>query len=321
MLNALWYLAPHLAELREEVLPPLPQGAVQVRTLFSAISRGTESLIYQGLVPATEFTRMRAPNMAGDFPYPVKYGYANVGRIEDGPAALIGQIVFGLHPHQTFYQALPETLVTVPPHIPPARAVLSANMETALNAVWDASPGPGDRITVVGGGVVGCLVAYLCGHLLGAEVTVVDINPARATIAQALGVSFALPADVPLNSDVVFHSSASAAGFATALLAAGDEATVLELSWYGSNSVNVPLGGAFHSRQIRLQASQVGHISASRRPRWSYHRRLKTAVHLLKDPRLDILLSPVTEFHQLVDHLPSLFHPSSTELCCLIHYS
>lgn len=318
--QALWYVAPERAELREETLPPLPLGSVQVRALFGALSRGTESLIFRGQVPEAEYGRMGAPFMDGSFPFPVKYGYSNVGRVEIGPSELLGQLVFSLRPHQAVYQAASDTVVIVPTTVSAQRAVLAANMETALNAVWDAAPGPGDRVAVIGAGVVGCLVAFLCGHLPGAEVTLVDVNPERATIAQALGVQFATPAAAPLDCDVVIHSSANAAGLATALASAGEEATVLELSWYGASAVSVPLGGAFHSRQIRLQSSQVGHISAARRPRWTYRRRLSAALAMLSDPRLDVLLAPAVDFARLPSSLPDILGRQSTVLCQLIRY-
>lgn len=318
--QALWYTAPEQAECRPEILPSLAEGAVQVRSVFGALSRGTESLVFRGQVPEAEYNRMRAPFMGGAFPFPVKYGYSNVGRVEQGPESLIGKLVFSLMPHQTAFQAGSDAVIVVPVGVEAARAVLGANMETALNAVWDAAPGPGDRIAVIGGGVVGCLVAYLCGHLPGAEVTLVDINPERAAITRALGVHFALPQAAPQECDVVIHCSANAAGLTTALGCAGEEATVLELSWYGSDMVAAPLGGAFHSRQIRLQSSQVGHISASRRPRWTYRRRLSAALNMLTDARLDVLLAPAVDFASLPAHLPEILGRQSTVLCQLIRY-
>ncbi|BDX22096.1 dehydrogenase [Polynucleobacter sp. TUM22923] len=318
--RSLWYTGPERAEIRTEELKPLPAGAVQVRSLFGALSRGTESLVYRGLVPEGEFERMRAPFMEGIFPYPVKYGYSTVGRVEEGPSSLLGKFVFSLTPHQTLYQMDSNDVVFIPGEIKPERAVLAANMETALNAVWDAAPGPGDKIAIIGAGVVGCLVAYLCAHLPGTEVTLVDIKSERAAIAQALGVRFSLPECAPVDCDIVIHCSASASGLATALACAGDEATVLELSWYGATSISAPLGGAFHSRQIRLQSSQVGHISTSRRPRWTYRRRLSAAIGMLNDVRLDVLLTPAVEFDELPARLPEILGQQSDALCCLIRY-
>ena len=318
--QSLWYVAPKQAEIRYQSLAPLPSQFVQVRALFGALSRGTESLIYQGLVPESEFTRMALPWMEGSFPFPVKYGYSVGGIVEDGPSDWIGKRVFALQAHQTVYQADIQSVVLLPDEVSAERAVLAANMETALNAVWDAAPGPGDRITVIGGGVIGCLVAYLCGHLPGAEVTLVDINPERESIAKRLGIAFSLPEAAPTNCDTVFHCSASVSGLATAMTVAGNEATVLELSWYGDSPIAAPLGGAFHSRQIRLQSSQVGHISTSHRPRWSHRRRLQTAIKLLTDSALDVLLDPAVNFVDLPERLPDLLSARSGTLCCLICY-
>jgi threonine dehydrogenase-like Zn-dependent dehydrogenase len=264
---------------------------------------------------------MRAPFMGGAFPFPVKYGYATVGQVQAGPPELLDRWVFSLTPHQDFFNVPIDAVSLVPEGVSPMRAVLAANMETALNAVWDAKVGPGDRIVVVGGGVIGCLIAFLCGHLPGASVTLVDINAERAVTAKALGVRFALPGEAPTDCDLVFHCSATQAGLATALGLAGEEATVLELSWYGTQLVGAPLGGAFHSKQLRLQSSQVGHVSATRRPRYTYRRRLGVALELLKDARLDTLLAPAVAFADLPKQLPQILGQPSGILCQLIHYS
>lgn len=318
--QSLWYVGPDRVEMRSEVLGPLPENHVQVRSIFSALSRGTESLVYKGLIPESEYTRMAAPFMGGKLPFPVKYGYSNVGRIELGPSELIGQLVFSLMPHQSIFQTELTNVLMIPTQIPVQRAVLAANMETALNAVWDVSPGPGDRIAIIGGGVLGSLVAYLCGHLPGAEVTLVDINPERAVLAKKLGVQFSSPESAPKDCDLVIHCSASAAGLSTAIESAGEEATVLELSWYGANKIDVSLGGAFHSRQLRLQSSQVGHISSAHRPRWSHRRRLAAALSMLSDDRLDHLLTQPIRFESLPSQLPQIFSAQSSQLCCLIQY-
>jgi hypothetical protein len=318
--QALWYTGPGRAEIREEQITPPTEGEVRVRALFGALSRGTEALVAAGRVPADEYERMRAPHMGGAFPFPVKYGYATVGRVEDGPAELRGRVVFAIYPHQSRFN-LPAAAVTpVPDGVPPARAVLAANMETALNAVWDAAPGPADRIAVVGAGVVGALVAYLCGRLPGAEVTLVDINPARAGLAGRLGVNFAAPDAAPSDCDLVVHASGHGAGLATALRLAGDEATVLEMSWYGAGEVAVALGGAFHSRRLRLVSSQVGRVAPSHRPRWSYGRRLAAALALAADDRLDALLASPVGFADLPQRLPEILGPGSGVLCQVIAY-
>jgi threonine dehydrogenase-like Zn-dependent dehydrogenase len=319
--TALWYVGPGRAELRaEEIAAPKP-GEVRVRARFGAISRGTERLVQAGRVPASEYDRMRAPFMGGAFPFPVKYGYATVGEVEAGPAELQGRAVFSLHPHQSLFTVPIEAVFAIPESVPPRRAVLAPNMETALNAVWDGGPGPADRIAIVGGGLVGLLVAYLCARLPGADVTVVDVAPGRGEVAQAVGARFALPSAAPADCDLVFHASGSAAGLATALRIAGDEASVVELSWYGSGDIAAPLGEAFHSRRLRLISSQVGKVAPSHRARWTHGRRLAAALALLKDPALDALLAPAMAFDHLPAKLPSVFGADSGVICQLICYS
>jgi NADPH:quinone reductase-like Zn-dependent oxidoreductase len=316
--KALWYVAKGRTELRDEAVAAAAPGELRVRARYGAVSRGTERLVFEGRVPETEYERMRAPFMTGAFPFPVKYGYSIVGVAEEG--ADRGRTVFVLHPHQTEFVVPAAAVAMVPDPVPPERAVLAANMETALNAVWDAAPGPADRIAVVGGGVVGLLVARLCVRMPGTAVTVVDVAPARAELARALGAQFATPADAPENCDVVFHASASGAGLATALRIAGDESAVVELSWYGRGEVAVPLGQSFHSRRLRLLSSQVGKIAASHRPRWTYQQRMSAALALLDDPALDVLLAPPVAFAELPARLPGLLVDSADARCPLIRY-
>lgn len=306
MARALWYVRPGVVELRPVQLGMPQPGEARVRMLFSGVSRGTERLVAAGLVPATEHDRMRAPLQDGDFPFPVKYGYCAVGTVEDGPQELVGSTVFCLHPHQDRFAAPVAMLAPVPDIVPARRATLAANMETALNAHWDAATGPGDRIAVVGGGIVGLLVAYLAARLPGAEVTLVDVDLGRTELAKALGAGFALPSAAPRDCDIVFHTSANPAGLATALACAGMEGTIVELSWYGDKDVAVPLGAAFHSRRLRLISSQVGQVAASRRPRWTYRRRLEKALALLADPVLDRLVTHEIAFADAPQLLPGL---------------
>jgi hypothetical protein len=318
--RALWYLGPGRVEIREERLGALADGHVRVRALYGAISRGTEALIAAGRVPVGEFQRMRAPFMAGNFPFPVKYGYATVGKVEAGPPELLGRNVFVLHPHQTRFDVPAEAAAPVHEDIPLSRAALAANMETALNATWDAAPGPYGRIAIVGAGVVGALVAFICARIEDADVTLVDINPQRGELARALGVKFALPDNVPTGCDFVFHASATGAGLTTALNAATDEATIIELSWYGSGVVAVPLGGAFHSRRLKLISSQVGQVAPSHRQSWTHRMRLDAAIKLTAHPHLDVLLAPAIAFEELPAQISDILKPQSGVLCQLISY-
>ncbi len=316
--TALWYAAPGRAELREEAVLAPGAGEVRVRALHGALSRGTEALIFAGKVPQSEHQRMRGPHMGGIFPFPVKYGYSIVGRIDGGPMS--GKTVFALHPHQNVFVLPADALVEVPAAVPPQRAVLAANMETALNAMWDSAAGPADRIAVVGAGVVGVLVAYLCSRLPGADVTLIDVDPSRANLAALLGLKFALPENAPKDCDAVFHTSGNGGGLATALTLAGEEAKVIEMSWYGENEVTLPLGGAFHSRRLSIVSSQVGRVAPSHRTRWPYARRLAAALALLDDPRLDALLTAPIGFADLPAALPRILAPGSGILCQLIDY-
>ena len=317
--QALWYVGPGKAEIRAETVPPPGAGEVRVRAVASALSRGTERLVFSGMVPESEYDRMRAPFMGGAFPFPVKYGYAMVGRVEDGPADLKNRLCFALYPHQTVFNLAAENIVPLPDGLPAERAVLAANMETALNATWDGEAERARRIAVVGAGVLGLLVARLCVKL-GAAVTVVDIEPSRGEIARKLGAAFAAPDAAPEGCDLVIHTSASEAGLATALRLAAFEATVLELSWYGAKEVRVPLGGAFHSQRLKLVSSQVGHVAPSRRATWTYRRRLEEALRLLDDPALDALLAPPVAFGDLPKKLPDILNPTSGVLCQLVRY-
>jgi len=318
--RALWYAKPGKVELRAEPLAPPGTGQARVRTAFTGISRGTERLILNGLVGKSEWERMRAPLQAGAFPFPVKYGYCATGTVEEGPADVQGRPVFCLHPHQDVFVAPLSMLVPVPDGIPLRRATLGANMETALNAHWDAGTGPGDRITVVGAGIVGLLVAHLAARLPGAEVTVIDILADRRPLAESLGARFAPPEEAPGEADVVFHTSASAPGLATAIGAAGEEATIVELSWYGERSVEAPLGGPFHSRRLKLVSSQVGQIANSRRSRWTYRRRLEAALKMLTDPALDSLVAAEVDFEDAPAALPALLDTYAPALAPVIRY-
>lgn len=320
MARALWYTAPRVCAIRECALGPLKSDEVLIRSLFSCVSRGTEGLVLRGDVPESEWARMRAPFQEGDFPFPVKYGYANVGEVLDGPSHLIGSRVFSLFPHQTVFSLPLEACVPIPASLPSPRAGLAANMETALNALWDGKPSPGDHICVVGGGVVGLLTAYVCQQLPGSTITLIDTNPRRAALAEAFGVAFAQPEQAPADQDLVFHTSATASGLSTALRSAGDGATVIEMSWYGDKRVEVPLGADFHSRRLKLVSSQVGTIAAERLARWTYRRRLETAMSLLDDPVLDRLISHQVPFEDAPDRLPEVLNTPSDVLAALIVY-
>ncbi|HWF85282.1 MAG TPA: zinc-binding alcohol dehydrogenase [Vicinamibacterales bacterium] len=319
--RAFWVVAPGRGEIRTEPLTvPADADAVVVRALYSGISRGTEALVFHGRVPPSEYERMRAPFQVGDFPAPVKYGYASVGVVECGPARLLNRTVFVLHPHQTRYNVPAEWIHVVPDDVPPERAVLTANLETAINGVWDARPHLGDRVVVIGAGTVGCLTAWLAGRIPGCDVELVDVNLGRAAIARALGVRFTPPEMVSAGADVVIHASGSPEGLDLALRVAGFEATVVELSWYGEQLVPLRLGGGFHALRLTLKSSQVGTVAGSQRSRWNADRRIGLALRMLADPALDVLITGESAFDDLPETMERLASGPGPALCHRIRY-
>lgn len=304
--RALWAVAPGRAEIREEVLPPPGPGEALVRATASGVSRGTERLVLDGRVPPNQWAAMRAPLMAGDFPFPVKYGYAAVGVVEDGPAELRGRRVFCLHPHQDRFVAPASMCVPVPDGVPDRRAVLAANMETAVNVLWDARPLVGERALVVGAGVVGLLAAALLGRVPGLDLAVSDRDPSRADAAEALGLGFCAPEAAQDGRDLVVHASGDPDGLRLALGLAGFEGRIVEASWFGDREASLPLGEAFHARRLSLVSSQVGSVAPAMRGRRTHAERLALALRLLEDARFDALLGPATPFEALPAAFPAL---------------
>jgi 2-desacetyl-2-hydroxyethyl bacteriochlorophyllide A dehydrogenase len=318
--QAFWLREPGCGEIRPVTLPEPGEEEIVVRTLCSGVSRGTETLVFRGRVPPSQYATMRAPFQEGEFPAPVKYGYLNVGAVEHGPAELRGRTVFCLYPHQTAYVVPAAAVTVVPDGVPPARAVLAGTVETAVNALWDAGPLIGDRVAVVGAGMVGCCVARLLRRFPAVEVTLVDVDPGRAEVAAALDVGFALPADAAGDLDLVVHASATSAGLQRSLELLAPEGTVIDLSWYGDSEVRLSLGGAFHSGRLGIRASQVGTVSPARAGRRTTVQRLALALELLHDPAFDVLLTGQSSFGELPDVMARLAAGSLPALCHTITY-
>ncbi|NJP49783.1 dehydrogenase [Streptomyces sp. SBST2-5] len=318
--RAFWLNEPGHGEIRDVTLPDPGEGEVLVRSLYSGVSRGTETLVFRGGVPESQHAAMRAPFQEGDFPGPVKYGYLNVGVVEEGPQALTGRTVFCLYPHQTRYVVPADAVTPVPDAVPAGRAVLAGTVETAVNALWDAAPLVGDRIAVVGGGMVGCSVAALLARFPGVRVQLVDADPKRAETAEALGVGFALPEAAAGDCDLVVHASATEQGLSRSLELLAPEGAVIELSWYGDRRVSLPLGEAFHSRRLTIRSSQVGTVSPAR-PGRSYADRLALALELLADPALDALVTGESPFEDLPGVMPRLASGEIPALCHRVAYA
>lgn len=322
--RAFWIVGPGRGRVIEEALPSPGEGEVLVEAIASGVSRGTETLVFTGRVPPSQYRAMRAPFQGGDFPALVKYGYASVGRVVATGGAngdhLLGRVVFCLHPHQDRYVIPVEAVIPVPDRVPAARAVLAANMETAVNALWDAGPRIGDRIAVIGAGVVGCLVAALAARLPGAVVELVDIDPAKAAVVGALGVPFRLPDEAGGERDLVIHASGSPTGLADALRLAGFEATVIEMSWFADQNVALPLGEAFHSRRLTIRSSQVGAVSPARRARRGHRDRLALALGLLADPIFDCLIDSEGRLEDLPQTMTEIADGRRSALCHRVTY-
>lgn len=321
--TAFWTTGPGRGELRtQELGRPAPDQAL-VRSRAGGISRGTERLVFAGRVPESQWPAMRAPLQYGDFPFPVSYGYATAGVVEDGPAHLHGKRVFCLHPHHDVFLAPAAMCAPIPDAVPDRRAVLAANMETAVNVLWDARPLVGERALVVGAGVVGLLVAFLLGRLPGLDLHVCDIDPARRALAEHLGARFCAPTDAPADRDLVIHASASAAGLSLALTRCGFEARIIEASWFGDAACPLPLGEAFHARRLSLISTQVGAVAPAMRGRRTHAERLALALCLLEDPRLDALLGPDIPFLDLPARMGDVLQPPAgapQPLCPVVTY-
>ncbi|GAA2349288.1 zinc-binding alcohol dehydrogenase [Dactylosporangium salmoneum] len=318
--RAFWSVGDGKGEIRPEPLRTPGEDEVLVRALYSGVSRGTETLVFAGKVPPDQHSVMRAPFQEGDFPFPVKYGYLSAGLVEAGPARLVGRAVFCLFPHQTAYVVPREKVVEIPAGVPPRRAVLAGTVETAVNALWDAAPLVGDRVSVLGAGMVGCCVAALLARFPGVEVELIDVDPARRATAEALGVTFATPQEASAGRDLVVHASATEPGLQQALGLLAPEGTVLELSWYGDRPVTLSLGGVFHSGRLAIRSSQVGTVSPARAGRRSYADRLALALRLLRDPAFDALITGESPFEDLPRVLPALATGELPALCHAITY-
>ena len=318
--TAYWTTAKEHGELRTEDVPAPGPGEALVRALYSGISKGTEMVVHAGAVPPRVAEEMRAPHQEGQFPGPVKFGYLSVGIVEEGPEGWKGQRVFCLNPHQDLYVVPVESLTRIPDDVPSRRAVLTGTVETAVNALWEAGPRLGDRVAVVGAGLVGGMVATLLRTFPLQRLQLVDLDHGRKQLADTLGVDFAHPDDALADCDIVFHCSASQEGLERSLQLVGDEGDVIEMSWYANREVTVPLGEDFHARRLSIRASQVGMVARARRHRRTNADRLDLAVSLLEDPVFDAFLTGSSKFEDLPGVVQSLADGTLEALCHVVEY-
>jgi 2-desacetyl-2-hydroxyethyl bacteriochlorophyllide A dehydrogenase len=318
--KSLWFEEAGKAVFREDELPDLRKGWCCIDTSYSAISPGTERLVFLGDVPNDLFSQMKTAYMGGDFAFPLKYGYSLVGRIIDGSFERIGQTVHILHPHQNRCVVREEDAFPVPDDIPSKRATLASNMETAVNAVWDSGLTIGERALVVGFGIVGSLVARLLSFFPGVEVTITDNNPLKLSLAEKMEFDVQSPDNKSNAFDVAFHASGDPNGLQSAIDSVGFEGRVVELSWYGKKEVSLNLGGSFHSMRKKILSSQVSSIPPQFRSKWDFNKRKSLVFEFLARDVFDTHITHSYPFDDLVRVFDDLKTPPTEGLSYLVVY-
>ncbi|WNJ16800.1 zinc-binding alcohol dehydrogenase [Pontibacter sp. G13] len=318
--QALWHLDAQSSELAEVPLEISPTLPCTVETQASLISSGTERLVSSGLVPASIQPDMRVPYMRGNFEFPMTYGYSLVGKVSNHDHPLSGQMVHLLHPHQTICQVASGDAFPVPEGIPARRATLASNLETAVNAIWDSGMSTGDKILVVGFGIIGSLVARLASLFPGTEVYVAETQRKRRMMAEQMGFFLLGDHDSEVEFDCAFHCTGASGGLQTAIDQVGYEGVIVELSWYGTRGIEVNLGGDFHSKRKKIISSQVSNLPADRQGRWGFRRRKETVFELLKDPVFDAHITREIPFEELPDFFQRLRQGEIHELACCVSY-
>lgn len=303
MAREYWTEAAGSGGIRAADIPAPGPGEVLIETEVSGISPGTETLVHRGQVPAEVADLMAAPHQLGTLDFPVSHGYLNVGVVRRGPAELLGRRVFTLSGHRS-HLVVPESAChVVAAEVPSERALLAGVAEVGLNAVWESQASLADRIAVIGGGLVGLVTALLAARVSPARLQVIETDPRRRAAAGELGLDAVPPEQADGDNDVVLHTSATQQGLRRSLEITGDDATVVEMSWYGDRQPPVPLGADFHARRLRLLASQVGEVAVPKRHRRSRRQRLGAALGLLDD-RFDALVtgsSPLERLPKVMD--------------------
>jgi threonine dehydrogenase-like Zn-dependent dehydrogenase len=318
--RAFWLTGKGRGALKREALPdPGGEEWCVVRAMFSAVSPGTERLVADGKVPVALRKEMRCPYMGGNFPFPVKYGYSLVGEVVQGPVELRGRKVHVLHPHQDVCVVRSEDVRPLPDDLPPARATLASNMETAVTAAWDSGVALGERVLVVGFGIVGSLIARIFGLGPAVDLEIAEKRPDRRRLAESMGFR-ATGRPSAESFDVAFDTSGTPAGLQTAIDSVGVEGRVVAVSWFGAEPVRLDLGGSFHSRRKRIIGSQVSRIPGSLRPRWDIRRRTELVFRLLERPEFDLHVGPTVPFTELPKAFETLVRRSPGGLSPLIMY-
>ncbi len=302
--HALWHVDPAHSVLRQQTLGKLTPGECLVKTRFSMVSLGTERLVCKGGMSPEAYGPMTVPYMQGAFSFPLTYGYSLTGEVIDGPQEWLGERVHAMHPHQDLCVIHSHDLTVVPGNVPLDRAVLASNLETAVNGVWDGQPIMGQRVLVIGYGLIGALIAHLVKPIPGIELHIHDIRGSRKELAIANGHHVWDAAESqPGDYDLIFHTSASSAGLQFAIDHTREEGRVIEMSWYGNQTVNLDLGASFHYGRNRIISSQVSRIASPALPHFDHHRRKSLIFQLLADDAYHKFLGEGIVF----DQSPSFF--------------
>jgi 2-desacetyl-2-hydroxyethyl bacteriochlorophyllide A dehydrogenase len=314
--RSLYFTAPHTIDVREEPLPALAAGQVLAQTLCSAISPGTEMLVYRGQVPTEMAVDETIAALGGQFRFPLKYGYSAVGRVlELGPgvdSAWQGRTVFAFNPHESHVIADIAQLFPLPDDVDAETALFLPNMETAVNFLLDGAPLIGERVAVLGQGVVGLLTTALLARCPLANLTTFDHYPLRRETSLALGAHVSLsPESSPaLQADLTYELSGSPAALDAAIALTGFDGRIVVGSWYGQKRAALDLGGRFHRSRIRLISSQVSTLTPALSGRWDKARRLQVAWAMLRAVRPGRLithrvpLAAAAEAYTLIDQHP-----------------
>jgi 2-desacetyl-2-hydroxyethyl bacteriochlorophyllide A dehydrogenase len=286
----IYFTAPGQVEVRQVSLPPLTQGQLLVETIYSAISPGTEMLVYRGQFPKD--LSDAHDTLSSGLSYPTSYGYASVGKVvkisKEMRHRWLGRLVFAFQPHASHFIVTPDELFPLPEGMDPETACFLPNMETAVNFVQDAAPILGERALVFGQGIVGLLTTALLAEFPLAALVTCDRYPLRREASLALSASAALDPNetgfreqvrdlLPSGADLSLELSGAPAALDDAIALTGFGGRVLIGSWYGEKKVTLDLGGAFHRSRIKLIASQVSTLSPQLSARWDKSRRMEVA--------------------------------------------
>lgn len=279
----------------------IPQNnEVLVKTIYSGISYGTEKIVYSGNVPKSQRSLMRCPYQEGEFGSNVKYGYMNVGKVMNGPSKLVNRYVYTLYPHQTQYVLPLEELTFIPKLIPIKRCLLTANMETAINAMWDTLPTCGDKILIIGAGIVGFLMAYILMTIIGIEILLIDTDKEKSKIAKIFGIKFSCSIPKSYNANIIYECSGNPSVIDILSSHVNDETVICIMSWYGNSVSNINFGNEFFSKRTKILFSQVAKVSHNRDKYWNNKKRKDLAISLLNDDKLDNLIEKdMISFHDL----------------------